>query len=73
MRRRVRFGLLRVLTARYRCRAWREPAAGRAGSIQGVNSLVMLIFVCARLYFIARTQVSEPITWFVERVKAVLR
>jgi hypothetical protein len=71
--RRVRFGLLTVLTARYRCRAWRGPAAGRAGSIQGVNSLLMLIFVCVLLYFIASTQVSEPIKWLVGRVQAVLR
>ena len=66
MRARVRSALVMATEA---CRRLFD----RAGSIQGANSLLMLLFVCLLLYFIARTQVSEPITWLVRRVQAALR
>jgi len=43
---------------------------GRRGSVQGVNTLLLIVFVGVLLYFLARTQVDEPITWLVRRVQS---
>lgn len=46
----------------------------RHGSVQGVNSLLLIIGVLALLYFLARSQISdEPITWIIERFRAAMR
>ena len=45
----------------------------RRGSIQGINSLLLIVFAGALLYLLARTQVSEPITWLLQRRQAALR
>jgi hypothetical protein len=45
---------------------------GRRGSVQGVNTLLLLILVAVLLYFLARTQVDEPITWLVRRLQTAL-
>jgi hypothetical protein len=44
----------------------------RAGSIQGVNSLLLIVFAAVLLYLLARTQVSEPITWLMQRLQSAI-
>lgn len=39
----------------------------RRGSVQGVNTLLLVVLAGVLLYFIARTQVDEPITWLIRR------
>jgi hypothetical protein len=46
--------------------------AGRAGSVQGVNTMLLIVLVCVLLYFIARTQMDEPITWLIRRVQSAV-
>jgi hypothetical protein len=45
---------------------------GRAGSVQGVNTMLLIVLVCVLLYFIARTQMDEPITWLIRRVQSAV-
>jgi hypothetical protein len=45
----------------------------RDGSVQGVNSLLMIVGVLILLYFLARTQVAEPLTWLLRRLQAVVQ
>lgn len=45
----------------------------RDGSVQGVNSLLMVVGVLILLYFLARTQVSEPLTWLLRRLQALVQ
>jgi hypothetical protein len=45
---------------------------GRAGSVQGVNTLLLIVLAGVLLYFIARTQIDEPITWLVRRVQSAV-
>ena len=45
---------------------------GRRGSVQGVNTMLLIILVCVLLYFLARTQIDEPITWLVRRLQTAL-
>jgi hypothetical protein len=45
----------------------------RQGSVQGVNTLLLIVLVCALLYFLARTQMDEPITWLIRRVQSAVR
>ena len=40
------------------------------GSVQGVNTLLLIVFVGVLLYFLARTQIDEPITWLIRRVQS---
>jgi hypothetical protein len=42
----------------------------RRGSVQGVNTLLLIVFVGVLLYFLARTQIDEPITWLIRRVQS---
>jgi uncharacterized membrane protein len=44
----------------------------RAGTVQGVNTLLLIVLVGVLLYFIARTQLDEPITWLVRRVQSAV-
>jgi hypothetical protein len=50
----------------------RFAATGRRGSVQGVTTFLLLILVGVLLYFLARTQVDEPITWLVRRLQTAL-
>jgi hypothetical protein len=54
------------------CRRGSTLVRRRDGSVQGVNSLLMIVGVLILLYFLARTQVSEPLTWFFRRLQAVV-
>jgi len=52
-----------------RSRAGRGGSS-RAGSVQGVNTLLLIVLAGILLYFLARTQVAdEPITWLIRRVQ----
>jgi hypothetical protein len=42
----------------------------RAGSVQSVNTLLLIILVGVLLYFLARTQVDEPLSWAWQRIRA---
>ena len=44
----------------------------RSGTVQGVNTLLLIVLVGVLLYFIARTQMDEPITWLIRRVQSAL-
>jgi hypothetical protein len=44
----------------------------RTGSVQGVNTMLLIVLVCVLLYFIARTQMDEPITWLIRRVQSAV-
>jgi hypothetical protein len=44
----------------------------RAGTVQGVNTLLLIVLVGVLLYFIARTQLDEPITWLIRRVQSAV-
>jgi hypothetical protein len=46
------------------------PGQQRRGSVQGVNTLLLILFVGVLLYFLARTQIDEPITWLIRRVQS---
>jgi hypothetical protein len=69
MYRLVRVALARAVGSRRLSTALRN----RRGSVQRVNSLLLVIGVLALLYFLARTQVSEPLTWLFQRLQAALR
>ena len=45
----------------------------RRGSVQGVNTLLLIVLVCVLLYFLARTQMDEPITWLIRRIQSAVR
>lgn len=47
-------------------------SGGRRGTVQGVNTLLLMVLVGVLLYFLARTQVDEPITWLVRRVQTAV-
>jgi hypothetical protein len=47
-----------------------EPRGQRRGSVQGVNTLLLIVLVGVLLYFLARTQIDEPVTWLVRRVQS---
>ena len=47
--------------------AWRQ-----AGTVQGTNTLLLIVLVGVLLYFIARTQLDEPITWLIRRVQSAV-
>lgn len=53
-----------------------EPASNshwsRAGTVQGVNTMLLIVLVGVLLYFLARTQIDEPITWLVRRVESAV-
>jgi hypothetical protein len=53
-----------------------ERSAGsdspRRGSVQGVNTLLLIVLVGVLLYFLARTQVDEPITWLIRRAQTAV-
>jgi hypothetical protein len=55
------------------CRRGSMVVRRRNGSVQGVNSLLMIIGVLILLYFLARTQVSEPLTWLYHRLQEVVQ
>jgi len=42
----------------------------RRGSVQGVNTLLLIVLVGVLLYFLARTQMDEPITWLIRRIQS---
>lgn len=44
----------------------------RAGTVQGVNTMLMIVLVGILLYFIARTQIDEPITWLIHRLQSAV-
>jgi hypothetical protein len=44
----------------------------QSGSVQGVNTLLLIVLVAVLLYFIARTQMDEPITWLIRRVQSAV-
>jgi len=44
----------------------------RRGSVQGVNTLLLIVLVGVLLYFLARTQVDEPITWLIRRAQTAV-
>jgi hypothetical protein len=44
----------------------------RRGSVQGVNTLLLIVLAGVLLYFIARTQVDEPITWLIRRAQTAV-
>jgi hypothetical protein len=50
----------------------RHPGWQRSGTVQGVNTLLLIVLVGVLLYFIARTQTDEPITWLIRRVQAAV-
>ena len=70
------YRLVRVVLARA-AGSWARPFQSlrpRRGSVQGVNSLLLVIGVLALLYFLARSQISdEPVTWIIERLRAAMR
>ncbi|MGH7515265.1 MAG: hypothetical protein ACREOQ_20365 [Gemmatimonadales bacterium] len=45
---------------------------GRRGSVQGTNTLMLIVLVGVLLYFLARTQVDEPITWLIRRAQTAV-
>ena len=47
-------------------------SGGRRGTVQGVNTLLLIVLVGVLLYFLARTQVDEPITWLIRRVQSAV-
>jgi len=47
-------------------------SGSRRGTVQGVNSLLLIVMVGVVLYFLARTQVDEPITWLIRRAQAAV-
>jgi hypothetical protein len=50
----------------------RHVGRRRSGTVQGVNTLLLIVLVAVLLYFIARTQLDEPITWLIRRVQAAV-
>jgi hypothetical protein len=46
--------------------------ARRSGTVQGVNTLLLIVLVAVLLYFIARTQLDEPITWLIRRAQSAV-
>lgn len=70
MLRLVRLALAHVAVG---CRRGSTVVRRRDGSVQGVNSLLMIVGVLILLYFLARTQVSEPLTWLLRRLQAVVQ
>jgi hypothetical protein len=50
----------------------RHSGGRRAGTVQGVNTLLLIVLVGVLLYFIARTQLDEPITWLIRRVQSAV-
>jgi hypothetical protein len=44
----------------------------RSGTVQGVNTLLLIVLVGVLLYFIARTQLDEPITWLIRRAQSAV-
>ena len=42
------------------------------GTVQSVNTLLLIVLVAVLLYFLARTQIDEPITWLIRRVQAAV-
>ena len=44
----------------------------RSGTVQGANTLLLIVLVGVLLYFIARTQLDEPITWLIRRVQSAI-
>jgi len=47
-------------------------SGGRRGTVQGVNTLLLIVLVGVLLNYLARTQVDEPITWLIRRVQTAV-
>jgi hypothetical protein len=50
----------------------RRVGRRRSGTVQGVNTLLLIVLVGVLLYFIARTQLDEPITWLIRRAQSAV-
>ena len=50
----------------------RRLGGRRSGTVQGVNTLLLVLLVIVLLYFIARTQLDEPITWLIRRAQSAV-
>ena len=44
--------------------------SSRTGSVQGTNTLLLIILAAVLVYFLARTQVDEPVSWAWQRIRA---
>jgi hypothetical protein len=69
----LRLVRLALALAAVGCRGGSTVVRRRNGSVQGVNSLLMIVGVLILLYFLARTQVSEPLTWLLRRLQEVVQ